>query len=134
MRMHWAISQPCPLTLLFFCSVVKPPFSCQISMDSADHWLTPTKVFSGQTRTCRVGIWTLLAYLTTDFSNQKTSHDIVGSQWWSMVQWWIPESPYSKLVSGVFNIPSSVMPRGTRREECVSEVLEIVSNVGSDGK
>jgi hypothetical protein len=38
-------------------------------MVSAAHWLTPTPVFSAQTRTCRVNIWIVLPLATTDFGN-----------------------------------------------------------------
>jgi len=57
MLMDWAISQMCSLTLLPFHCVVKPPFSCQIPMVSATHWLTPTTVFLALERSSRVGVW-----------------------------------------------------------------------------
>jgi len=89
MLKDWAISQLRYLTSLPFLSVVKPPFSCQIPMVSAAHWLTPTLAFWAQRWTCCVGIGIVLASATTDFCNQKASHDIVCSQQWSMIKWWI---------------------------------------------
>jgi len=75
--MDWEISQTQSLTLLSFCRVVKPPFSCWIPMVSAAHWMTPTSVFLAQTRTCTVGIGIVLASGTADFGNQKASHYIL---------------------------------------------------------
>jgi len=87
MRMDWATSQTCPLTWLSFRCVVKRPLSSQIPMVSADHWLTPTPEFSAQARTCRVGIWIVLASAMTYFGNQKASRYISGSQRWWMIEW-----------------------------------------------
>jgi len=70
----------------------------------------------------------------TDFGNQKASHYIVGSQWWSMIEWWISNVCYSKQASGVLNLLSMVMRCGSRGEEGVSKVLEIVSKVGRQGE
>jgi len=70
----------------------------------------------------------------TDFGNQKASHYILGSQQWSMIEWWISNACYSKQASGVLNILSRVMRRGSRGEEGVSKVLEIVSKVGWQGE
>jgi len=70
----------------------------------------------------------------TDFGNQKASHYIVGSQQWSMIEWWISNHYYSKQVLGVLNISSRVMRCGSRGQEGVSKVLEIVCNVGRQGE
>jgi hypothetical protein len=69
----------------------------------------------------------------TDFGNQKASHYILGSQRWSMIEWWISNSCYSKQALVVMNISSRVMPCGSSGEEGVSKVLEIVSKVGRQG-
>jgi len=132
--MDWAISQTHSLTLLSIHCVVKPPLCCQISMVSVAHSLTAIPAFSAQTQTCRVGIWIVLASAMTDFGNQNASHYIVGSQRWSMIEWWISNACYSKQASGVLNISSRVMPCGSRGEEVVSKVLEIISQVGRQGK
>ena len=71
MLMDWVISQKHSLTLLSFHCIAKPPFSYQIPMVSATHWLTPTPVFLAQRVTCWVSIWIELASAMTDFSNQK---------------------------------------------------------------
>jgi hypothetical protein len=131
MLMDWAIPQTRSPTLLSIRCVVKPPLSCQIPMVSAAHWLTPTLAFSAQTRTCRVSIWMVLASATTDFGNQNASHYILGTQRWSMIEWWISSASYSKKASRVLNISSRVMRCGSRGEEGVSKALEIVSKVGS---
>jgi len=130
MLVDWSVSQTRCLTILSFHSVVKPPFSCPIPMVSAAHWLTPTPLFLSKTRPCRVGIWIVLAFGTTDFDNQKASHYISGSQWWSMMERWITDARYSNQALGVFNISPRSMECGTRGEEGVSKVLEIVSKVG----
>jgi len=134
MLMDWAISQMRSLTSLSIRCVVKPPLFCQIPMVSAAHWLTPTPPFSAQTRTWRVGIWIVLASAMTDFGKQKASHYISGSQRWSMIEWWISNACYSKAASGVLNISSRVMRCGSRGEEGVSNVLEIVSKEGRQGE
>ena len=82
-----AISQTRSLTVLCIHCVVKTPLYCQIPMVSAAHKLTLTLAFTAQTWTCRVGIWIVFASGTTDFGNQKTWHDISGSQWWSRIAW-----------------------------------------------
>jgi len=130
MLMDWAISQMPSLILLSIRCVVKPPLSCQIRMVSAAHWLTPTPAFSAQTRTWRVSIWIVLASATTDFGNQKASPYILGSQRWSIIEWWILNACYSKQASGVLNISSSMMRCGSSGEEGVSKVLESVTQVG----
>ena len=130
MLMDWTLSQTRCLTLLSIRCVVKPPLSCQIPMVSAANWLTPTPAFSAQTRTCRVGIWIVLASATTDFGNQKASHCTPGSQRWSMFELWISNACYFKLASGVLPISSSVMRFSSRGEKGVLKVLEIVSKVG----
>jgi len=128
--MDCAISQPRSLTLLSIHCVVKAPLSCQIAMVSAAHWLTPIPVFSAQTGTCTVGIWIVLASGMTHFGNQKASHDILGSQKWSIIEWLVSNTWYSKQASGVLNISSRVMRCGSRGEDGVSKVLEIASQVG----
>jgi len=130
---HWAISQMHSLTVLSIRCVVKPPLSCQIPMVSAAHWLTPTPAFLAPTRTCGVGIWIVSASATTDFGNKKASNYILGSQQWSMIDWWISSACYSNQVLGVLNISSRVMQCGSRAEEGVSKVQEIVSEVGRQG-
>jgi len=50
-----------------------------------------------------------------------------------MIEWWISNACYSKQASGVLNISSRVMQCGSRGEEGVSKVLEIVSKVGRQG-
>jgi len=134
MVMDWAIAQTPSLTLLSIRWVVKAPLSCQIPMVSDAHWLSPTPAFSAQMQTCRVGIWIVLASATTDFGNQRASHYIVGSQQLSMIEWWISNAGYSKQVSGMLNISSRVMRSGSRGDEGVSKVLEIVSKVGRQGE
>jgi len=114
MLMDWAISQMRSLTLLSIHCVCKPPILCQIPMVPAAHCLTPTLAFSAQTGTCRVGIWIVWASATTDFGNQKESHYIVGSQWWSMIECWISNACYSNQMSGVLNILSRVKRCGSR--------------------
>ena len=114
--------------------VVKPPLSWTIPMISAAHWLTPTVAFWAQMQTCRVCIWIVLASATTDFGNQKASHYILGSQWWSMMELWISNACYTKQVSEVFNILLMVMHCGSRGEEGVSKVLEIVRKAGRQGE
>jgi len=134
MLIDWAISQPRSLTWLSIGCVVKPPLSCQIPMVSAAHWLTPTPAFLPQMWTCTVGISIVLASVTTNFGNQKASNYISGSQWWSMIEWWILNACYSKQASGVLNISSRVMRYGSRGEKGVSKVMEIVSKVDRQGK
>jgi len=51
-----------------------------------------------------------------------------------MIEWWISNARYSKQASGVLNISSRVMRCGSRDEEGVSKVLEIVSKVGRQGE
>jgi len=51
-----------------------------------------------------------------------------------MIEWWISNACYSRQVSGVLNILSSVLRCGSRGEEGVSKVLEIVSKVGRQCK
>jgi len=103
-------------------------------MLSAAHWLTPTPAFSAQAQTCTVGIWNVPASATTDFGYQKASHYILGSQRLSMIEWWISNACYFKQASGVLNILSRVMRCGSRGEEGVSKVLEIVTKVGWHGE
>jgi len=134
MLMDWLISQIGSLTLSSFHCVVKPPFSCQIPMVSAAHWLTPTPASSAQMQTLIVGIWIVLASATTDLGNQMASHYMSGSQRWSMIEWWILTASHSKQASGVLNISSREMRCGSRSEEGVSEGLEIVSKVGRQGE
>ena len=116
MLMDWAISQTHSLTLLCFHRVVKPPFSCQIPMVSAAYRLTPTPAFTAQRQTCWVRIWIVLPSATTDFGNQKALHYNFGSQWWSMIQWWVSNARYIKQASGVLNISSRVLWCGIRGE------------------
>jgi hypothetical protein len=78
-------------------------------MVSAAHWLSPTPAFAAQKQTCWVGIWILLAYVTTDFDNQKAPHYVSGFQRRYMIEWWILNASYSKQASGVLNISSRVM-------------------------
>jgi hypothetical protein len=70
----------------------------------------------------------------TDFGNQKVSHYILGSEQWSMIEWWRSNACYCKNASGVLNISSRVMRCGSRGEEGVSKILEIVSKVGRQGE
>ena len=51
-----------------------------------------------------------------------------------MIEWWISNACYSKQALGVLNISSRVMQCGSRDEEGVSKVLEILSKVGRQGK
>ena len=51
-----------------------------------------------------------------------------------MIEWCISNACYSKQVSGVLNISSGVMQCGSRGEEGVSKVLEIVGEVGRQGE
>jgi len=104
MLMDWGISHMRALTILSIRCAVNPPALCPIPMVSAAHWPTPTLVFLAQTWTCRVGIWIVSATATTNFSNQKASHDISGSGWWSMIEWWITNACYSKQASEVLDI------------------------------
>jgi len=134
MLMDWVICQMCSLTVLPIRCVVKPPLSCQSLMVSAALWLTPTPAFMAQTRTRTVGICIVLASVTTDFCNQKASHCILGCQWWSVIDWWISNDYYSKRASGLLNISSRVKQCGSRGQESVSNVLEIVSEVGRQGE
>jgi len=89
MLMNWAISQRHSLTLLSIRCVVKPPLSCQILIVSAVYWLPRILAFSARTRSCSVGIWIVLPSVMTDFCNQKASLCILGSEWWSIIEWWI---------------------------------------------
>ena len=116
MLMDWAIVQTRSLTLLCFRCIVKPPFSCQFPMVFAAHWLTPIPAYSAQRRTCWVSIWIVLASATTDFGNQKASHYILGSQQWSVIEWWISNARNSKQASWVLNISSRVMQCSSRGE------------------
>jgi len=134
MTMDWAISEPGTLTWLSFRCVVKPPFSYHIPMASAAHWLTPTPAFSAWMRTRTVSIWIVVASGTTDFGNQKVSHYTLGSQRWSMIEWWISNAHYYKQATGVLNILPGGTRCGSRGEEGVSKVLENVGNVGRQGK
>jgi len=134
MLMDWSSSQTRSLTLLSINCIVKPPLSCQFPMVSAAHWLTPTPAFSAQTQTCRVGIWIVLACATTDCATQRASHYIVGSHRWSMIEWCISNPCHSKQASGVLNISSTVKRCGSRGEEGVSKILEIVTNVRRHGE
>jgi len=70
----------------------------------------------------------------TDFGNQKALHYILGSQRWSMIEWWISNACYSNQASKVLNISSTVMQCGSRGEEGVWKVLEVVSKVGRQGE
>jgi len=130
MLMDWAISQMCSLTLLSIRCVVKPPLSSQITIVSTAHWLTPILACSAQMRTSRVGIWIVLTSATPDFGDQKASHYILSSQRWSMMKWWILNTCYFEQASEVLNISWWVMWCGSRGEEGVSKVLEIVSEEG----
>jgi len=47
-----------------------------------------------------------------------------------MIGWWILNACYSEQALGVLNILSRVMQCGSRGEEGVSKVLEILSKVG----
>jgi len=114
--------------------VVKPPISYQVHTVSAADWLAPTQAFSVQTRTCRVGIWIVLASVMTDFANQKALHHVLGSQRWSMIEWWISNACYHNAGLGVLNKSSSVIQCGSRGEEGVSNILEIVSKAGMQGE
>ena len=51
-----------------------------------------------------------------------------------MIEWWISNGCYSEQASGMLNISSWVMRCGSRGEEGVSKVLEIVSKVGTQGE
>jgi len=44
-----------------------------------------------------------------------------------MIEWWISNACYTKQASKVLTISSRVLPCGSRGEEGVSEVLDIVS-------
>jgi len=132
--MDWAISHTRSLTLLSVCCCVKPPFSCQHRMVSAAHWLTPTPAFLAQMQTFCVGIQIVLAAATTGFGNYRASHYILGSQLWSVIEWSISHACWSKQASGVLNISSSAMQYGSKGEEGVSMVLEIVCRVGRQGE
>jgi len=70
----------------------------------------------------------------TDFGNQGASHYILGSRRWSMIEWCISNPCYSKQVSGVLNILSRTMRYGSRGEEGVLKVLEIVCKVRRQGE
>jgi len=131
--MDWAISQMCSLTLSTVHCDGKAPFCCQFPMVSTAHQLATTPGFLAPMRTCRVGIWIVIASMTTDFGNQKASDYILGSQRWSMIEWCITNAHYSKQVSGVLNILSRVMQCSSRGEEGVLNVLGIVSIVGRQG-
>jgi len=134
MLTDWAGSETLSLTSFCFRCIVKPLCYCQISMVSAAHWLTPTVAFSAQMQTSRVGIWIVLPSGTTDFGNKKASHYILGSQWWSKIEWWVSYPGYTKQASGVLNVSSRAMRCGSRGEHGVLKVLEIVSKVGSQGE
>jgi len=130
MLMHWAISQMRSLTLLSFHCIVKSPFSCWIPMVSAAHWLTITPAFLAQRRSCWVGIWIVLVSVITDFGKQQASHYISGSQRWLKKEGWIANARYSEQMSGLMIMSSTVTRCGSR----VSNVLEIVRKVGSQGE
>jgi len=83
--------------------------------------------------TCRIGICVVPVSGTTHFGNQKASHYILDSQWWSIIHWWITNAGYSKQASGELNISSRVMRNGRSGVERVSKVLAIVSKVGRQG-
>jgi len=78
-------------------------------MVNAAHWLTLLLVYLAQRRTCRVRIRIVLASPTIDFVNQKGSHYLLVSQWWSMIECWVSNACNSKQGSGVLNISSTVM-------------------------
>jgi hypothetical protein len=130
MLMYWAISQTPSVTLSSIHCVVKLLFSWQFPRVFATHWLTPTPVLLPQTRTCRVGIRIVLASATTDFGNQKASHYILGSQWWSMIEWWISNASYSKQPLGVLIISWTAMRYCSRDVEGMLKLVEIVGKVG----
>jgi len=119
------------LTVLSIRCVVKPLLSCQIPIVSAADWLTPPPAVSTQLGRCRFGIWIVLTSATTNFSNQKASHFISGSQQWSMIQLIISNSGCSEQVSEELKISSRGMQIG---EEGVTYVLDIVSMVGKQRK
>ena len=134
MLMDRAISQARSLTLIYIGCVVKPPLSCQTPMVSAVHWLSPTLAISGQTRTCWVGIWNVLASATPDFGKQKVSQWISAPQRGSIIEWWISNAYYSKEALGLLNISSKVRWRSSSGDKGVLKVLEIVSKVGRQGE
>ena len=70
----------------------------------------------------------------TDFSNQKASHYIFGSQWWLMIEWWTSNAYNSTAALRVLDIMSTVMRHGSRGVKGELKVLQIVSKVGSQGK
>jgi len=111
----------------------KPPLRLCIAMVSAAYWLTPTLAFSAQRRTCWASILIVLASTMTDFSDQKASHYIFGTQWWLIIEWWWSNVLYSKQALGVLSISSTVLRCGIRGEEDVTKVLEIVSTVWGQG-
>jgi len=131
--MDWAISHTCSLTLICLHWVVMQLISCQIPMDSVAHCQIQTLAFSAQTWTSTVGVCNILASVTTDFSNQKASHYILGSQRWSMIEWLRSNECHSEQASGVRNILSRVMRCGNRGQEGVSKGLEIGSKVDRQG-
>jgi len=132
--MDWAIIQIRYLTWLSLRCAVHPPCSCQIPIVSAVHWQTPTPAFWAQRWTCWVGIWIVVASVTTDFSNQKMSHLCLGCQRRSMIEWWITNSRYSKAGLEVLNILSRVMQCSSSGEEGVLKVVEILCKVGRQGE
>jgi len=134
MLMDWAIFQMHSLNLLSIHSVVKPSLPCQIPMVSAPHWQTPTLAFSGQVRTCRIGISIPLVSAMTDFGNHKASDYIVSSQRWSLINWWISNTCYSKPASWVLNSSLRVIQCGSSGQKRVSKVLEILSKVDRQGR
>jgi len=130
MLVDLAISQTRYLMWLSLHFVVKPPLSCKTSMVSAAYSLTPTPAFLALTWTWTVGIGTVLASAMTYYGKQKASHSTLGSQWWSIIGWWISYTCCSIHASGVLNISSRVTGSGSKSEECESKVLGIVSKVG----
>jgi len=125
--MDWERSQMRCFTSSSIRCVVKLPLSCQIPRVFAAHWLTPTPTFTAQIQTCRVGSWIVIASVTSDCSNQKASLYIFWSQPGSMNEWLIINASYSKQVLEVLNLSLRVMPCGSKGEEDVSKVLQIVS-------
>jgi len=87
-----------------------------------------------QTQTGRVSIWIVLASAVTDYGNQKASHYILGSQWWSMIEWWISNACHCKQESGVLNISSRVRWCGSSGEKGLTKIVDIVSMVCRQGE
>jgi len=51
-----------------------------------------------------------------------------------MIEWWVSNPLYNNQASAVLSIMSGVKRCGSRGEEGVSKVLEIVSKVGRQGE